>query len=315
MMALPRLSNDDITRLRPAKNPVDPWRPYAFHAEPEHGRDGEVADVATIFLTNRECPLRCLMCDLWKNTLDEPTPAGAVPTQIDYALERLPAGARDIKLYNSGNFFDRLAIPPADHAAIAARLQSFRAVIVENHPRWCGDDCLRFRDRIPEAAFEIALGLETAHPGVLQRLNKQMTLDDFSRAAKFLRRAGIYVRAFILLRPPGLDELEGVDWALRSLEFAFDAGADVCSLIPTRGGNGALEQLAAQGRFAPPRLQSLERVLDTALPWRRGRVFADLWEVERLAGGDCCRAARIQRLQQLNLTQQPLPAVDCGCAG
>ena len=31
---------------------------------------GGCVDVATLFLTNRECPFRCLMCDLWKNTLE-----------------------------------------------------------------------------------------------------------------------------------------------------------------------------------------------------------------------------------------------------
>ena len=63
------------------------------------------------------------------------------------------------------------------------------------------------------------MGLETAHPEVLRRLNKGMTLDDFSRAADFLRRNGIGVRAFLLLRPPYLDEAEGVEWAKRSLRL------------------------------------------------------------------------------------------------
>ena len=80
-----------------------------------------MVDVATLFLTNRECPYRCLMCDLWKNTLTETVPIGAIPAQIDYALGQLPP-ARQIKLYNSGSFFDPHAIPPQDHPAIAAQV-------------------------------------------------------------------------------------------------------------------------------------------------------------------------------------------------
>ena len=64
------------------------------------------------------------MCDLWRNTLTETVPAGAIPQQIDYALEQLPP-ARQIKLYNSGSFFDRNAIPVEDYPAIAARTKSF----------------------------------------------------------------------------------------------------------------------------------------------------------------------------------------------
>ncbi len=58
------------------------------------------------------------MCDLWRNTLTETVPRGAIPQQIDYALAQLPA-ARQIKLYNSGSFFDKQAIPPEDYEAIA----------------------------------------------------------------------------------------------------------------------------------------------------------------------------------------------------
>ena len=79
---------------------------------------GEIASVNTLFLTNRECPWHCVMCDLWKNTLTETVPVGAIPAQIEYALARLPT-ARVIKLYNSGSFFDPRAVPVADYPAIA----------------------------------------------------------------------------------------------------------------------------------------------------------------------------------------------------
>src|SRR5947199_6427943 len=111
-----------LLNLRPPRNPLDPWRPYAFLAEPEAGPDGEMVEAATIFLTNRECPFRCVMCDLWRNTLEETVPPGAIAAQIRYALERLPIspGARRcLKLYNAGSFFDPRAIPPAEYPEIA----------------------------------------------------------------------------------------------------------------------------------------------------------------------------------------------------
>ena len=100
----------EIVSRRPAKNTLDPYRPWAMFVEPERTAAGVVEDVATVFLTNRECPFRCLMCDLWKNTLDDRVPTGAIPVQIRYAIEMLPP-AKHIKLYNSGNFFDAQAIP------------------------------------------------------------------------------------------------------------------------------------------------------------------------------------------------------------
>ena len=309
----PRYTDDEIVAARPEKAEVDPWRPYAYHVEKERSAAGTVDDVATVFVTNRECPFRCLMCDLWKNTTDETVPEGAVPAQIDYALERLPE-ARHIKLYNSGNFFDQQAFPPSDRPAVAERVRHFDTVVVENHPKLCRDVCVDFRDRL-DGRLEVALGLETAHPTVLDRLNKRMTRDDFRRAVGFLRTRAIGVRTFILLRPPFLSEAEGVEWALRSLKFAFDAGVQCVSIVPTRSGNGIMQRLERDGHFEPPSMASIETVLEEGLRMNRGRVFMDLWDLERFYECDTCGPDRRVRLQRMNHTQAVQPPVTCSCGG
>lgn len=301
-----------ILDLRPAKNAVDPWRPVDFLLEQEPDQRGALVDVATLFLANRECPFRCLMCDLWRNTLDETVPAGAIPAQIRFALERLPS-ARHIKLYNAGNFFDPRAIPPADYPAIADLLSGFERVIVESHPAFIGDRCLRFQDLLA-GELEVAIGLETAHPETLDRLNKRMTLADFRAAAEFLARHGVALRVFILIRPPFMTEADGLEWACRSLEFSFDCGAEVCSLIPTRAGNGSLEALQRRGEFWPPSLVSIEAALDFGVGLRRGRVFVDLWEIDRVRSCDICWPERLARMERINHTQQraaPVPCAAC----
>lgn len=328
-----------ILARRGPRNPVDAGRPYAFLTELERAESGEVIPVATLFLTNRECPWRCLMCDLWKNTLTETVPAGAIPTQIDHALAQLPP-ARHIKLYNSGSYFDPRAIPPEDHGAIAERVRDFERVIVECHPALVGESAVRFRDLLHNARgsrrreeaevssnglgppphvggygtqpkLEVAMGLETVHPDALPKLNKRMTLDQFSRAAAFLRQHDIALRVFVLVKPPFLDESEAREWAARSVRFAFDCGASVVSLIPTRLGNGALETLAARGDFAPPKLATFEAAFDDALAQRRGRVFADTWDLERFSNCPACFTARKERLERMNFTQRPEAAVSC----
>lgn len=305
------VSDHEILAARGPKNQVDSSRPYAFFVERERTTQGRIDDVATVFLTNRECPWRCVYCDLWKNTTDETVAVGAIPAQIDYALERLPP-ARHIKLYNSGNFFDARAIPSGDHESIAARVRHFETVVIENHPKLCGETCLRFRERLG-TALEIALGLETVHPQVLPRLNKGLSLDDFTQSVELLLRHGIAVRAFVLLRPPFLSEAEGVRWAIRSIDFALGLGIGCVTVIPVRGGNGIMERLERDGQFSPPRLRSLEQVLDAELAMNRGRVFVDLWDAARFYDCSRCGPARVERLAAMNLSQQMLPRVECDC--
>ncbi|MBI2804152.1 MAG: radical SAM protein [Planctomycetes bacterium] len=291
-----------VLAQRPARNAVSADRPYAFLIEPEGAPGGGVVDVATVFLTNRECPYRCLMCDLWKNTLQTSVAPGEIPGQIRWALTRLPS-ARHLKLYNSGNFFDAKAIPPEDHAEIARLATPFERVIIECHPRLIGARTWAFRDRLA-GDLEVAMGLETVHLDVLARLNKRMTLDDFAIAAHSLNTERVATRAFILVRPPFLSEIEALLWAKRSLDFAFRAGVGCCSLIPTRTGNGAMEELERLGHFAPPSLETLESALEYGLSLRAGRVFLDLWDIDHVSPDATNRVERIARLARMNLEQR-----------
>src|SRR5581483_63548 len=265
---LPTKAERDLTPWivahRPAKATVNPWEPNGFFLEDERSATGEILRCAGVLLTNKECPWHCLMCDLWKHTLAQTVPPGGIAAQINHALTRLEGRPEQIKLYNSGSFFDPGAIPPDDYPAIAETIACARHVVVEAHPRLIGEKALEFRDLL-DGSLEVAMGLETVHPEILPRLNKRFTLEQFAQAAAFLRREGISVRAFVLVKPPLMGVDEAVEWSVKSVRFAFECGAGVVSLIPTRLGNGAMEALTLAGEFAPPHLQTLERSLSECL--------------------------------------------------
>ena len=304
-------STDEILAARGPKNSLNIWEPVTTFLEKELNAKGKLEDVATLFLTNRECPFRCLMCDLWKNTLSETVPAGAIPVQIKSGLQQFP-NAQSIKLYNSGNFFDPNAIPIEDYPQIAGLLNFCQTVIVENHPRLRIETAVEFQSLL-QSDLEVALGLETVHEDILKTLNKQMTVADYDHATRFLIDSGIHVRTFLLIRPPFMTEQEGVDWAIRSLKHAFELGSRVCSLIPTRTGNGMMELLQQREEFASPSLKSIEQVFETGLRMKSGRVFLDTWDLERFSACPQCTPSRQQRLKQMNLTQQVPAPITCEC--
>ena len=310
-----------VLGLRPPRNSVDPFRPSGFFVEEEPRRGGGTEQVATVLLTNRECPWRCVMCDLWKNTLEGPTPKGAIPAQMRFALERLPP-ATVLKLYNAGSFFDRASIPKDDHEEIASLARGFERVVVECHPALVGDSTLRFRDLLGGAELEVAIGLETANEEILRRLNKEMTVGQFEAAASFLLRNQVSLRVFALVGLPFLRKEEWPAATRASIGVSFRAGAEVVSLIPTRLGNGAMEELRGQGHFVPPTLSDLEVAIE-AFPRKdffegeergasaAGFLLADLWDADSLPAPACCRSARIERLRSMNLLQRNLPPSPC----
>lgn len=305
------LNNKWILSKRGIKNKVDPNRPYGFIIEKEYTHRGIVEEVGTIFLTNRECPFHCLMCDLWKNTTDTTVPPGSITRQLSSRLKDL-IGIKHLKLYNSGNFFDPKAIRHDEYGDIATNIEQFESVLVESHPKLVSNQCLEFQQMI-KPGLQVAMGLETVHPQILKKLNKQMTLADFEKSVTFLTKNGISVRAFILLRPPFMTEEEGVLWAKKSLEFAFNFGVECCVVIPTRPGNGALDWLEARDFFHQPSIRSLEEVMSFGLSLNAGRVFADLWDLRQFSSCDLCFEDRMQRFNSLNLSQKIVPSIQCEC--
>ena len=301
-------------RHRQPKLAVDPWQPNGWLREAERESDGQHVPILTIFLNGAECPFDCIFCDLWRQTLEGPTPSGAIPRQIAAAIAAAgPPTARAVKLYNASNFFDPVAVPPEDDQEIAALLRPFDRVIVESHPRFIQRRALEFADRLG-GALNVAIGLETADPDILARLNKQMTLDMVADAAAMLRGAQIGVRFFLLVPPPFVAAADVVASTLRSVTYAAGLGANHVSLIPTRGDSIRADG-ASRHDLAPPTLGLVEDVLDACEDTTGAVVSVDLWNIERLTSCTRCGPERIDRLRAINLTGHHPARIPCrACA-
>lgn len=304
-----------IRSLRPPKGSVHPYRAHGSLIEEERRPDTRIERALTVFLTGAECPFTCSFCDLWRWTIDGPTPPGALTKQLESVLQVLDDPRPDrLKLYNASNFFDQRAVPSEDLPGIATLASSFAAVTVESHANTIGSQTLAFARQI-SGRLEVAVGLETIHPVAAARLNKRLDLARFDRAARFLSENGIELRVFVLLGAPYVRAEESVAWTVRTVEYAVERGASVVSIIPVRGGNGEMERLQALGHFAPPTLSQLEAALDRCLQFTRTVVTADLWDVERLSACEHCRPERIERLRRLNVTGRAEPRIGCSLCG
>src|ERR1700726_3858558 len=163
-----------VRSLRGAKRAPDPFTPISWFWEIEAvapavpAAPGErpdpiaataaIAAIAgrgavaalTVLLAGAECPFACVFCDLWRETLDGPTPRGALPAQLRAVLAQAGSLPRPCaaKLYNASNFFEQRAVPVEDEPELAEILAPFARVTVECHPRLVGDRCLAFAERL-----------------------------------------------------------------------------------------------------------------------------------------------------------------------
>ena len=72
-----------------------------------------------------------------------------------------------------------------------------------------------------------------------------------------------------------------------------------------------MRTLAERGEFSPLKLSTLEAALDYGIGLKRGRVFADLWDLERFSACPACFESRRGRLKEMNLGQVVLPELVC----
>ncbi|MEM7481349.1 MAG: radical SAM protein [Acidobacteriota bacterium] len=312
-----------IRALRPPKKAVDPGRPIAVLRELERWRGEAVpVEALTVFLAGAECPFTCVFCDLWRETLDDPTPPGAIPRQIHAAREEATAATRSIKLYNASNYFDERAVPAADDEAVLSAVRSFERVVVECHPRLTGARCLKFAAALErqDSRLEVAMGLETCDRQAFPKLNKGMDLEHFDQACERLLAAGCALRAFVLVGTPFVAPEDYVESAVATARHAFERGVDTVALIPLRAGNGAVDELIEAGDLRPPRLAELETALEGALAaaaefsddgTASPVITADTWDLDRFATCLHCAGGRTERLARINLSGAVELPVEC----
>ena len=305
-----------IRSLRPPRRAVDPYQAHSSIVEVERRPAGQVEQALTVFAAGAECPFTCAFCDLWQWSIEGPTPPGALTRQLEEVLASLEGRLPDrLKFYNASNFFDHRAVPLLDAERIAELTTAFSGVTVESHANTIGPATLQFAERV-RGRLEVAIGLETIHPGAMKHLNKRLDLARFDIAARLLHDHDIDLRAFVLLGAPFVPTEQSVEWTRRTVEYAVERGAAVVSIIPVRGGNGEMERLENMGAFVPPTLRDLEAAVDACANFSTAVVTADLWDADRLPGCDACRTARVERLRQWNISGLLAAPVTCNaCEG
>ena len=74
-----------------------------------------------------------------------------------------------------------------------------------------------------------------------------------------------------------------------------------------------MDHLMKKGDFNLPDIHSLETVLEYGIGLKRGRVFADTWDLGLFSKCEKCIDKRTGRLVEMNLNQKIVPPVNCSC--
>ena len=181
----------------------------------------------------------CAMCGhLAGSTLGVPIKAEDYIQQFDNIISQITfADIPMLCVYNAGSFFNDKEMPVEARMHIydsINKLKEIKHVIFESRAEFILDrDMQCLRKSLPDKRLEVGVGLESSNEFIRQVcLNKGLDINKFLDALKVMKRYDINSLAYIVLKPPFLDEKPAIEDATASINWAFRNGVDVVSLEP-----------------------------------------------------------------------------------
>jgi radical SAM enzyme (TIGR01210 family) len=170
-------------------------------------------------------------------------------------------------VYNAGSFYNDKEMPAEARMHIYESInkrKEIKHVIFESRAEFIRDQDMQYlRKSLPGKRIEIGLGLESSNEFIRQVcLNKGLDLNRFLDALKVMKRNDICSLAYIVLKPPFLDEKTAIEDTIASINWAFENGVDVVSLEPVSVQHYTLVHLLYNMKlFRPPWIWSVFEVI------------------------------------------------------
>jgi len=280
---------------------------------------GRTVDAMVMIMRTNGCAWAkkggCTMCGYASASL-----SGVTSEDLMWQLEQASkkyAGEPFVKIYTSGSFLDGNEIPKDVRDAIFERFGSAERILFESRPEFITKEVL---GTLPKNVT-IALGLESSDPEILKvSIKKGFTPEESKKAGMMIKKAGLTVRTYLLLKPLYLNERDAIEDAVSSVRFASEF-SDEISINPVNVQKFTLiERIWKKGDYRPPWLWSLIEVLSRCA----GKVNARL--MSSPSGGGTQRGAHncgecdsgvLKAIERFSFSQniKDLNADTCRCRG
>ena len=243
----------------------------------------EIGKEFTIILRTRGCNWSlsenggCSMCGYIQDAAIEEVNQDQIKTQFDYAYNnKIKEITNDnekyvIKIFNSGSFFDDIEISEDVRKYIYEKIENIdniKEILVESRIEYITPKKLKnLKEFLKGKYVEIAIGLETVNDYIRNHyINKGMQFDDFKNAINKCTEKDIGVKAYLLFKPPFLNEQGAIDDCVTSINSLIDLKVNTISINPINIQKGTMvEYLWYQNRYRPPWFHSLFKVLKKSL--------------------------------------------------
>ncbi len=267
-------------RKRISRKDLD--RPVSFWIKKDR-LVNEVGKELTIILRTKGCSWAlgetggCSMCGYVQDANIEEVNQNHIRNQIDFVLNNKIKEISEanenfvIKIFNSGSFFDENEISEETKQYIyekVANIDNLKEFIIESRPEFIKSENLKeLKDYLKGKYVEIAIGLETVNDYIRNYyINKGMTYEDFINVFKICKDNRMGVKAYLLLKPPFLNEAGAIDDCVNSIKNLVKLKVNTISINPLNIQRGTLaEYLWYNNKYRPPWFHSLFKVIKKSI--------------------------------------------------
>lgn len=280
---------------------------------------GKEAKALSIILPTVGCRWRrCNMCSYF-----EDSPNDSNINIFNIFIEEFKSAynkeIKKVKLFTSGSFLD----PREVNSDCAKKIISFLSengineVTLESRPEYVQEDYLKEIIGKNEIQIEVAIGLESSNNRILENsINKGFTFEDFLSASRVLKKLNIKNKAYLMIKPPFINEKEAIHDAIESAK-AIEYIVDVISFNPmTIHKNTLVEYLWNKGEYSPPWGWSILEILKETSKLRPDIICHPVAFGRSRGPKNCkiCNREVEKRILEFSLNKDPsLLEYDCPC--
>lgn len=224
-----------------------------------------------------------------------------------------------VKLFTSGSFFDKNEVPERARNEILSSLSKKASkVIVETRPEFVTDKTIQEAKKYV-GRLEIAVGLETSSDKIrIECINKNFLFKDFVRASDTAKKYGVTTKAYLLLKPPFVDEKDALDDIVNSvLDAAPYAGTISINLCNVQRGT-IVDELFMKKAYRPPWLWTIVEAIKRVHGKTGSTIMSDPLAAGSTRGPhNCykCDAAFADAIRKYSITQDlsVFDGLHCDC--
>lgn len=232
---------------------------------------GKYLNRLTIILAGRGCAHgTCYMCPLPKINTRAYKDFGNLYNVLDYILKLSNKRIHVLSVYNDGSYFSEKELYLHERQVIENFVSKSKIMFfsIDTLPQLINNDIVKDTLRRTNAELLVGIGLQSIDKRIRDNcIGSHITDTDIDEMFRVLDQPKVFIRIYLLYKPPFLNEIEAMDDLSKSLVELSKYKIENVSINPCKvSKNTLLEDIYKKGFYTTPHLYSIAKIIKTYPP-------------------------------------------------